>query len=223
MQGAASSSPSTAYCPPHAACCSPRLARAANLEGLLAAEPLEVVDEARRGALRQLLGADAHDRLALLVGVDARLARERANHAELLRRHEVGHRLRERVFREVAGLGPRARRLDDLALALVQLARDAELDGRALQGVVLGLLDAGLVVGRARPDALARDAVDGDGAGDGDHVAYLDDAANRVRPGGRDAVEDVCDGMPLDVLDHVLVAVAVAPALARLDEARVNG
>src|SRR3712207_3506719 len=140
-----------------------RLARAANLEGLLAAEPLEVVDEARSGALRKLLGAHAHDRLALLVGVDARLARERANHAELLRRHEVGHGLRERVFREVAGLGARARGLDDLALALVELARDAELDGRALQGVVLGLLDAGLVVRRARAHALARDAVDGDG------------------------------------------------------------
>ncbi len=39
---------------------------------------------------------------------------------------------------------------------------------------------------------------------------------------GRDAVEDVRDGVPLDVLDHVLVAVAVAPALARLDEARVD-
>src|SRR3712207_7069599 len=37
-----------------------------------------------------------------------------------------------------------------------------------------------------------------------------------------DAVEDVGHGVPLDVLDHVLVAVAVAPALARLDEARVN-
>src|SRR4051812_41243704 len=164
------------------------LARAANLEGLLAAEALEVVYEARSGALRKLLGADAHHLLALLVGVDARLASDRANHAELFRRHETRHRLRERVFREVAGLRARARRLDDLRLALVQLARDAELDGRALQGVVLGLLDAGLVVGRARPDALARDAVDGDRTGDGDHVADLDDAANRVRPGGRDAV-----------------------------------
>src|SRR5215210_1694123 len=110
-----------------------RLARAANLESLLAAETLEVVDEARSRTLRKLLGAHAHDRLALLVGVDARLARERANHAELLRRHEVCHRLRERVFREVAGLRAGARRLYDLALALVELARDAELDGRALQ------------------------------------------------------------------------------------------
>src|SRR5919112_1668945 len=112
--------------------------------------------------------------------------------------------------------------LDDFRLALVKLARDAELDGGALQGVVLGLLDAGLVVGVTRADALARDAVDGDGAGDGDHLADLDDAADGVRPGGRDAVEDVGDGVPLDVLDHVLVAVAVAPALARLDEARVD-
>src|ERR1051325_3949792 len=106
-----------------------RLARAANLEGLLAAEPLEVVDEARSCALRELLGAHAHHGLALLVGVDARLARQRANHAELLRRPEVCPRLRERVCREVAGLRGRARRLDDLALALVELARDAELDG----------------------------------------------------------------------------------------------
>src|SRR5919112_423905 len=112
--------------------------------------------------------------------------------------------------------------LDDFRLALVKLARDAELDGGALQGVVLGLLDAGLVVGVTRADALARDAVDGDGAGDGDHLADLDDAAHGVRPGRGDAVEDVGDRVPLDVLDHVLVAVAVAPALARLDEARVD-
>src|ERR1043165_8775401 len=199
-----------------------RLARAAHLEGLLALEALEVVDEARSGALGKLLGADAHHRLALLVRVNAGLARERADHAELLRRHEVGHRLGERVFRKVARLRARALRLDDLGLALVEFARDAELDGRALQGVVLGLLDAGLVVGGAGADALAGDSVNRDGTGDGDHVANLDDAANRVRPGRRDAVEDVRDRVPLDVLDHVLVAVAVAPALARLDEARVN-
>src|SRR3954463_12838970 len=98
------------------------LARAANLEGLLAAEPLEVVYEARSGALRELLRADAHHLLALLVGVNARLARQSANHAKLLRRDEVGHGLRERVFREVAGLRPRALALDDFTLALVQLA-----------------------------------------------------------------------------------------------------
>src|SRR5215211_8780958 len=79
------------------------LAGAAHFEGLLVLQALEVVDEARSGALRQLLGADAHHLLALLVGVNARLARKRADHAELLRRDEVGHRLRERVLRELAG------------------------------------------------------------------------------------------------------------------------
>src|ERR1044072_4873768 len=145
------------------------LARAAHFEGLLVLQALEVVDEARSGALRKLLGADAHHRLALLVGVNASLTRQRADHPELLRRDEVGHRLGERVAREFARLRARALALDDLRLALVELARDAELDGRALQGVVLGLLDTGLVVCVPRPDALARDAVDGDGAGDGDH------------------------------------------------------
>src|SRR3712207_1043399 len=144
------------------------LARAAHLEGLLALEPLEVVNEGGRGALRQLLRADAHHRLALLVGVNARLARERPDHAELLRRDEVGHGLRQRVFRELAGLRAGALALDDLRLALVELARDAELDGGALQGVVLGLLDARLVVGVPRADALARDAVNRDGGRDGD-------------------------------------------------------
>src|SRR5215204_895826 len=219
MFGAAGSSLQTAGCPPPAA----YLAGAAHFEGLLVVlQTLEVVDEARSGALRELLGADAHHLLALLVGVDARLARERADHAELLRRDEVGHRLGERVLRELAGLRAGALALDDLRLALVELARDAELDGGALQGVVLGLLDAGLVVGGPRADALARDAVDADGAGDGHHLADLDDAAHGVRPGRGDAVEDVGDRVPLDVLDHVLVAVAVAPALARLDEARVD-
>ncbi len=46
------------------------------------------------------------------------------------------------------GCGPAPSLLDHLDLALVKLARDAELDGGALQGVVLGLLDARLVVGR---------------------------------------------------------------------------
>ena len=87
---------------------------------------------------------------------------------------------------------------------------------------MLGLLDSGLVVGGSGADALARHAVNRDGDGDGDHVTDLDDAANRMRPCRGDAVEEVCDRVPLDVLDHVLVAVAVAPALARLDEARVN-
>src|SRR5215210_5260720 len=154
------------------------LARAAHFEGLLVLQALEVVDEARSGTLRKLLGANAHHRLALLVGVNARLARQRADHAELLRRDEVGHRLRQRVAGEVPRLRAGALALDDLRLALVQLARDAELNGRALQRVVLGLLDAGLVVGVPRPDALARDAVNGDGAGDGDHLADLDDAAD---------------------------------------------
>src|ERR1041385_333580 len=80
------------------------LARAAHLEGLLVLQALEVVDEARSGALRKLLGADAHHRLALPVHVHAGLARERPDHAELLRRDEVGHRLGERVAGEVARL-----------------------------------------------------------------------------------------------------------------------
>src|SRR5215207_3227787 len=217
MLTAVSSSPSTAYCSPPTA----RLAGAAHLEGLLVLQALEVVDEARSGALRELLGADAHHLLALLVGVDAGLARQRADHAELLGRDEVGHRLRERVLGELAGLRARAVALDDLTLALVELARDAELDGGALQRVVLGLLDAGLVVGVPRPDALARDAVDDDGGGDGHHAADLRDVADGVRPRRRDAVEYVGHDVPLNIFDHVLVALPVGPALTRLDELRV--
>src|SRR5918999_712270 len=122
------------------------LARATHSARGLCLEALQVVDEARSGALRKLLCAAAHVRLALLFGIHSGLTRQSADHAELLRRDEVGHRLGERVAREVARLRAGALALDDLALALVELAGDAELDGRALERVVLGLLDAGLVV-----------------------------------------------------------------------------
>src|SRR5436853_585846 len=133
-----------------------------------------MVYEARSCALREFISLAAKYVLALLFNVHARLARQCADHAELLRRDEVGHRLGERVAREFA-LRRGSLFLDYLTLALVKLARDAELNGCAFQSIMLGLLDAHLTFGCAGTDAFARDAINRDGGGDGNHVADLRD------------------------------------------------
>ena len=71
--------------------------------GLLRAalQVLQVVNEGRGGLLRQLFRAAPKHLLALLLDLHVRLAGERADHAELFRRDEVGHGLRQRVARKL--------------------------------------------------------------------------------------------------------------------------
>src|SRR2546421_286493 len=43
-----------------------------------------------------------------------------------------------------------------------------------------------------------------------------------VLPVGNDAIKNVCDRVPLDILDHVEVSLAVSPALAGFDDCGIN-
>src|ERR1043165_7908986 len=196
-------------------------ARPTHASGGFRLQVLEMVYEARSGALREFIRLAAKRRLALFFNVHRSLARQSANHAELLRRDEVCHRLGERVAREFA-LRRSPLFLDDFTLALVQLARDAELHSRAFERIVLGLLDTHLALGCAGADAFSGDAINRDGCGHGNHVADLRDVADCVLPGRGDAIKNVRDRVPLDILDHVHVALAIFPAFAGLDDVRVN-
>src|SRR5262249_21683091 len=98
----------------------------------------------------------------------------------------------------------------------VKVTRDAEFDRRAFERVVFGLLDAGLAVGRTCAYAFTRHAVDSDCGGRGDEVPHLNDAADSVAPISDEAVGYGRNGRPLDIVNIMGLAVAVAPTLALL-------
>ncbi len=87
---------------------------------------------------------------------------------------------------------------------------------------MLGLFDAGLAADAARADAFAGDAVDRDRDRDGDDIADLTDVLDRVFPVSGVFVEDVGDGVPLDVIHHLGVAAVVAVSRPLTDHQRVN-
>src|SRR5215813_8703518 len=183
---------------------------------VLLLEALQVIDKARRRAFGYLFQVALHQRLALLFYVAADFASEVPNHPELFGRHQVAQRFGPRVARD-------ARRypvvlFDDVGLAAVKVAGDAEFHGGAFQRVVLGLLDAGLAVGGAGADAFARHAVDGDRRGHRDHIADLREVADGMRPVGRHAVQDVRHRVPFDVFDPMSVPLTISPPLPRLDQ-----
>src|SRR5262245_45795425 len=186
---------------------------------VLLLEALQVIDKARRRAFGYLFQIALHQRLALLFYVAADFAAEVPDHPELFGRHQIAQRLGPRVARD-------ARRypvvlLDDVGLAAVKVAGDAEFHGGAFQRVVLGLLDAGLGVGGAGADAFARHAFYGDRRGHRDHIADLREVADGVRPVGRYAVQDVGHRVPFDVFDPVGVPLTIGPPFTRLDQPRI--
>src|SRR5262245_18408166 len=82
---------------------------------------------------------------------------------------------------------------------------------------MLGLLDAGLAVGRTCAHAFARHSADRDGGCRGDEIPDLNDATDGVRPIRNDSVEQVGHSVPFDVINIVGLAVAVSPTLALFD------
>ena len=108
------------------------------------------------------------------------------------------------------------------AIALIQLARNAELNRCAFQRVVFGFFDAGFGVDIACADAFARDAVDCDRCDDHYGFTHLRDLFDRVSPRRGLTIKDVGHGVPLHVFDHVFVTGIIRPTFARFDQIGVQ-
>src|SRR5205085_9844499 len=153
------------------------LTRPAHPCGCFLLQAFQMVYEGAGCALRKFICLAAKDRLALFFDINRSLACESTDHAELLGRHKISHRLGKRIARELA-LRCSAFLLDHFRLALVKLAFDAELDSGALQSIMLSLLDSHLALGCACADTFACDTVNRDGCCDVNHVADLCDVAD---------------------------------------------
>src|SRR5262249_22060067 len=111
---------------------------------------------------------------------------------------------------------------DNLRFPFIKIASDAEFDSCSFQRVVLSLLNAHFVMSVSGAYAFPRYAVYRYRDRYGYDVADLLDALNPMHPVRRRIVENVCQRLPLDVIDHLDIAIAVAPAFALLHKLRID-